>query len=242
MKKLFFLIVEIVYSTILFGQNLEQKLYNTQQLQGIWKVYFNYTYPNPGDDSSYTIYHIFKGRKCLDIDVSGSPYDKLSVVVSDFGFSNSYNKNTICAMQLLNDSGRCYVELDERLGLKDCNINVAIIFDVKPKSYLNIFNDECSYLTKVPKKVIAVLYKRGKHDNRDYLKEFLDKTYKEIKVSKAKIYSSPSVSTQMYLIKNDVVEILEEKGDWLRINYYPEKDGKETGKTIEGWIKKSDVE
>jgi SH3-like domain-containing protein len=39
----------------------------------------------------------------------------------------------------------------------------------------------------------------------------------------------------MYLIKNDVVEVLEEQEDWLRIRYYGKK-------VIEGWIKKSDVE
>jgi SH3-like domain-containing protein len=46
----------------------------------------------------------------------------------------------------------------------------------------------------------------------------------------------------MYLLKNDPVEIIEEKDNWLKIKYYPEKNGEWTGKTIEGWIKKSDVE
>ena len=46
----------------------------------------------------------------------------------------------------------------------------------------------------------------------------------------------------MYLIKGDPIEIVEEQGDWLRIIYYPEKNGEWTGKTIEGWIRKSDVE
>jgi len=39
----------------------------------------------------------------------------------------------------------------------------------------------------------------------------------------------------MYLLKGDVVEILQEKDDWLQIRYYGNK-------TIEDWIKKSDVE
>ena len=39
----------------------------------------------------------------------------------------------------------------------------------------------------------------------------------------------------MYLLKGDVVEILQEKDDWLQIRYYGKK-------TIEGWIKKGDVE
>ena len=46
----------------------------------------------------------------------------------------------------------------------------------------------------------------------------------------------------MYLLKNDPVELVEEKDNWLKIKYYPEKNGVWTGKTIEGWIKKGDVE
>ncbi len=39
----------------------------------------------------------------------------------------------------------------------------------------------------------------------------------------------------MYLLKDDIVEIIEEKEDWLHIRYYSKK-------VVEGWIKKSDVE
>jgi len=38
----------------------------------------------------------------------------------------------------------------------------------------------------------------------------------------------------MYLIQNDTVEILEDKGDWLKMRYYGKK-------IVEGWIKKSEV-
>ncbi|MFC0183754.1 hypothetical protein SAMN04515674_11132 [Pseudarcicella hirudinis] len=56
-----------------------------------------------------------------------------------------------------------------------------------------------------------------------------------IKVSKAIIYNLPNTSTQMYLIKGNEVEVLETKGDWLKIRYYGKK-------VVEGWIKKTDVE
>lgn len=39
----------------------------------------------------------------------------------------------------------------------------------------------------------------------------------------------------MYLVKGDEVEIVKEKGKFLKIYYYGKK-------TIEGWIKKSDIE
>jgi len=56
-----------------------------------------------------------------------------------------------------------------------------------------------------------------------------------ILVEKSTIYSEPNQPTMMYLIKGDEVECLEEKGEWYKIRYYGKK-------TIEGWIRKSDVE
>lgn len=70
----------------------------------------------------------------------------------------------------------------------------------------------------------------------------LNKKFKTIKKSKSIIFSSINSPTKMYLLKNDPVEIIEAKDNWLKIKYYPEKNGEWTGKTIEGWIKKSDVE
>ncbi len=68
------------------------------------------------------------------------------------------------------------------------------------------------------------------------LRPFLYYDYKMIQYSRAIIYKSINNNpTNMYLIKNDVVEVLEEQEDWLRIRYYGKK-------VIEGWIKTSDVE
>lgn len=70
-------------------------------------------------------------------------------------------------------------------------------------------------------------------------KDTLDNTIflnSEFKIPKKTIiYSSQNTPTKMYLLKGDEVEIIEEKDDWLKIRYYGKK-------TIEGWIKKSDVE
>jgi hypothetical protein len=59
--------------------------------------------------------------------------------------------------------------------------------------------------------------------------------FKKIKYEKVKLNLSQSQPTKMYLVKGDEVEIVEEKGDWVKIRYYGKK-------VIEGWIKKSDVE
>jgi hypothetical protein len=63
-----------------------------------------------------------------------------------------------------------------------------------------------------------------------------------VKLPKIIINNNLGNPTKMYLLKNDPVEVIEEKDNWLKIKYYPEKNGEWTGKTIEGWIKKSDVE
>ena len=56
-----------------------------------------------------------------------------------------------------------------------------------------------------------------------------------IKSTKSIIYKTPNIPTKMYLIRGNEVEVLEQKGNWLRIRYYGKK-------TIEGWVKKEDVE
>ena len=63
---------------------------------------------------------------------------------------------------------------------------------------------------------------------------------RKINAQKSPIYSTPNTPTKMYLLKNDEVEILEEKNGLLKIRYYG--NGATARKIIEGWIKKSDVE
>ena len=59
--------------------------------------------------------------------------------------------------------------------------------------------------------------------------------FKTLTQKQGVIFSVPNKKTNMYLLKGDIVEVLEEKNQWLKIRYYG-------GKTIEGWIKKTDVE
>ncbi|SFQ34977.1 hypothetical protein SAMN04515674_115149 [Pseudarcicella hirudinis] len=64
--------------------------------------------------------------------------------------------------------------------------------------------------------------------------KFIDKVA-SVKILKSTIWSTPNHPTKQYLLKGDEVEILETQDDWLKIRYYGSK-------TIEGWIKKTDVE
>ncbi|MFC0186054.1 hypothetical protein SAMN04515674_1252 [Pseudarcicella hirudinis] len=59
--------------------------------------------------------------------------------------------------------------------------------------------------------------------------------FKTLTQKQGVIFSVPNKKTNMYLLKGDIVEVLEEKNQWLKIRYYGSK-------TIEGWIKKTDVE
>ena len=88
---------------------------------------------------------------------------------------------------------------------------------------------------RLPNEYLRALYKKGKKDNKDYLKNFFNMDFKEIKIPKSIIHSAPNQPTKMYLIKGDEVEFLEEQGEWYKIRFYGKK-------TIEGWVRKSDVE
>lgn len=86
----------------------------------------------------------------------------------------------------------------------------------------------------LPNNYITALYKKGIKDKKNYLKNFFNMDFKEIKIAKSIIYKTPNNPTKMYLLKGNEVEILEQKDNWLRIRYYGNK-------TIDGWIKKEDV-
>lgn len=69
----------------------------------------------------------------------------------------------------------------------------------------------------------------------DFYHKIAKDRFKETIYPKIYLFDANFKKTRMYILKGDSVEIIEEKGDWFKIRYY----GKST---IEGWIKKSDVE
>lgn len=92
----------------------------------------------------------------------------------------------------------------------------------------------------LPNNVITAL--ANKKEDLEKIEKFLGKSYGITKNGKMKIFSMPNQPSKMYLIKGDPVEIVTKKGRWLQIRYYQEKNGIWTGKTIQGWVKQSDVE
>ena len=232
MKRNVLTIFLLACNILLFCQEREQKIYNANQIQGIWQMYANYTDAN--DNAFYKVYHIFKGRKCLDVDITGSPYDKLSVVVSDYGFSD-YDMYDDLSLENITDSGEFFIEIVNENGRR--LFNVSSPFQLEEKKSLIIFNDECDYIDKAPKEVLDVLYKRGMRDHRDYIKEFLDMQVCGIKAEKSFIYDSTQAKTKMYLVKDDIVTVNGQQNGFMKMEYETAK-----GDTIRGLVRKEDVE
>jgi len=223
------------FSIFLFGQEEKQKVYDINQIQGIWQMYANYS--NPNEDAYYKNFYFIKGRKCLNVDIRISPYDKLNVVVFDYGFSNTMLRDSINKMDHLNDAGKYLVLIEEKSNLKDCSVNIVSPFGFKENTYLNLFGDECIFIKKIPRKVIEILYNRGRKDHRDYNKEFLDLKVCVINIEKSLVYDSTQCQSKLYLIKDDLVTITEEKGRFIKFEYENDK-----GIITEGWIKKEDLD
>ena len=85
----------------------------------------------------------------------------------------------------------------------------------------------------MPNYVLLALLKNKKELQK--VEQFLNKKYQQIKVVKSYIFNLSMLQTKAFLIMGDPVEVLEQKDNWLRIRYYGKK-------TIEGWVKKEDVE
>ncbi|MFN4087373.1 MAG: hypothetical protein ACK4LB_15650 [Spirosomataceae bacterium] len=70
----------------------------------------------------------------------------------------------------------------------------------------------------------------------EFFKKIAPDRFRKIVLSKSPIFDNFKKTTKMYLIKDDTVEIIAEESLWLHIRFYGPR------KTIEGWIKKTDVE
>ena len=131
----------------------------------------------------------------------------------------AYFRDEICALPSLKDTGSVFVSLAEKAALKDCIINIDATFTLKEKSNLIIFRDESEYIDKLPKEAINFLYKRGKHDNRDYVKELLDMQVYGIQVEKSFIYDSTLTKTEIYLVEDDIIIVTGKQDEFIKMEY-----------------------
>jgi hypothetical protein len=88
-------------------------------------------------------------------------------------------------------------------------------------------------IDKLPNKALLKLYYRGKSDNRNYIKDYLNIQVNIVTSKECIVYSEVSKPTTVGLSKGDIVTVLENKKSWLKVMYGD--DGKI------GWIKRVDV-
>lgn len=203
-----------------------------EQLQGIWENIMS----NPNGEM---LIKIVKNNNVLSIAHQGEDYIDFYLDESIDGFVN-VDSFDIITLDSLKENGLYYISVSKRnvkskkIHKEDCILGWNLYFEEGNLIIEGGKLAEYSHLDRLPSLTMRLLYKRGKKDNRNYLKEYLNTDFKEVITTKSIIYSEPDLPTKMYLIKSDVVTVLEEKEGWLKIEY----EGK---KAVTGWIKKEDT-
>ena len=204
-------------------------------MQGVWKIY---------REDNTTVFNINKSFNSLTIgyDANG---ESISISETVFGFLD-YNPNDSGRVHYsdLKPEGSYYVELFPG----DMNADSVFRSQYFLTPDYGDCDDEGMYihahryiiesvrLQHLPSRAMRYLYEEGIKDNRNYILEYLEKQAAQVKAEKSIIYSNPETPTKMYLIKGDVITILEEQEGFYRMEYETAK-----GELITGWVKKEDV-
>ncbi|MDR1225474.1 MAG: hypothetical protein LBK47_01065 [Prevotellaceae bacterium] len=219
------LVLGVAWNT-LFAQTKQE------QFQGIWRNV-------PHIETQEQLFKIINGINGLAI--SHLNEDNLDFYLNEniegFVDTNSFD---VITLDSLHTNGKYYLFISKknvkngRINRIECVIGSDLYFEDDNLIIEGGRLSEYTHLERLPSLTLRLLYKRGKKDNRNYLKEYLNIDVTEVVSSKSPIYAEPDKPTKMYLIKGDIVTVLEEKDGWLRIEY----EGK---KMITGWIKKEDI-
>jgi len=257
LKNSFSLILALLIATTTFCQN-QNEVSNLKDFCGIWK----FTPAEGSDDTTFEKHYIIRSNVLLSVTLWKDSRNLYALGPYTIGFFNGKiaklsdlqsKGNRMYFFEKYpnapNDSIKYYREAIENcfasfngIGMDDFepsetkNAPNCLFFNFNGRDY------ECwEQQSHLPNYIVQALMKQNQND-WEKVRQLLPHDYKMVVNDKAIIYSQPETATRMYILKNDVVEIYETKGDWLKIKYYIEKNNKDTGKTIEGWIKKSDVE
>ena len=200
-------------------------------MQGIWRS-------NSGNDSTAN-FKIVKERNCIEF--YESPDSITTLFNMMIGFQNiagSKAEITSIYIDSLKEDGRYYTEvIDKKYIQDDGAIDMAFLVIASyyecDGEHLAINGNSALYefdkVARLPNSTVKNLYKKGKKDKRNYIKEYLGIDVKEINNSNTIIYSAPGKSTNSLLTAGDIVIIVEESGSWLKIDF---------GRHQSGWIKK----
>lgn len=245
MKKATIITISIFLSNLLKAQSSQ----DFKQMAGIWK------FEIPNEYESYMINDFNKSLKISFWTKSNDSAYTYGTPFSYFGFWDIHiNEPQPNHISDLKSSGKYIFFYDRLIKTYDSNNKIGYdslgnlfqptrtcewdIYEKLPyrqktlELYFNMEPDVYKKVDEIPDYVLISLKKNKEHWQR-YL-EFWGEKEGSIHVQKSFIYSQPNKQTKMYLLKDDEVEIIEEKEDWLHIRYYGKK-------VVEGWIKKSDV-
>jgi hypothetical protein len=187
----------------------------------------------------YIYLYYYSQKKLYGItDYTRSKYPEFGIEVSN-SFYGFYNDCDLPSIDSLKRNGDYYFDVipfyfkyeEKRKVYVENACGEVSIFTEKQDTFMNIYySSRQQYVTykkldTLPQNVQKYLIGKGIH---------VGFPHKEISSNRATIYSEPEKPTRMYLIKGDIVTVLEEKEGWLRIEY----EGK---KLVTGWIQKKDI-
>ncbi len=248
MKKVTVILIGLIF---ILNQSFAQTIPSQEKIEGLWKFVPQKKY----SDTTFLAFIVCKSNKMIDI-MYWKETRKSNIICSPYSYYGFWdNKNSdypkkvtdlkVSGNRVLfyDDIGRNYDSLGNLIKhTRSCFLTYSIEGDdeaempsdyTPDKIYLNFTGrepDVYERIKEIPLFVIDAL----RNNEKDWEKYRLFVDFKKIN-KKVYLNTKPKQPTKMYLIKGDEVEILDEKGDWLKICYYGKK-------TIEGWIKRSDVE
>jgi hypothetical protein len=232
MKKITFLFF-IIFS-LLDIKAQEKQLSKLELIQGIWENTLN-----SGSDHSYKI---IKGMYSLGFSYNDPSELGFYLIESIEGFQNKkYDDFDSIDVNSFNKNGANFTTIINKKYIKNGWVKkkyciVPEYFDCNGQN-MSINGGqlvEYAKIERLPNLALKMLLKRGKIDKHNYIKEYLGIDVREVKVAKSIINSNPGIPTKMYLLKGDVLTIVEEKGEWIKI----ECEGKIL---VQGWIEKQDI-
>ena len=218
-------LLSLVVTTNTLSQNDPSKKCSLIGMQGIWHAYEYIKEPFPDVSTEFMI---IKGSKRIKFDIKDKSFE-----FSYIGFQNHQFINQI-STKFTKDSlmniGQYFTIVVE----KNETIDIDRVFACEPNRIF-LFYTSYERIDSLTRPIVYLLYRQGMINHQNYLKEFLDKTFTKITTSKVSICTTPAIFSKVYLLRGNVVEVLETKDTWIKIRYYGNK-------TIEGWIRKNDVE
>lgn len=227
----------LIFIMFAFLSSNAQPSHSLSCLQGIWENIAN----GLNDDNINFI--IYKNNQSMSFGYN-EDIESSSLYVWEFKggfFSYDATGNESININQLQKEGDYYVfarieHIDENGVVKFPFYQVASYFECGENSLTIAGNNPSEYIKieRLPSSALKLLYNKGKNDDKDYIGKYLDIKVKEVQVDKSIIYSEPDTATKMFLIKGDVATILEEKGDWIKIEFLGKR-------LVTGWIKQEDV-